>query len=102
MVDEGLDALLVQRDLAGYPPYKQLGNWVMSAWATLWAGGPLHDVESGYRIFRARGPRQRPRLLPGLQVLRDRRGRHRPVAARVQGPQRRARAGADLPVADVA
>jgi hypothetical protein len=25
----------------------------MSAWATLWAGFPLPDVESGYRIFRA-------------------------------------------------
>jgi glycosyltransferase involved in cell wall biosynthesis len=51
-VHEGLDALLVRRDLAGYPLYKQLGNWTMSAWATLWAGSPLPDVESGYRIFR--------------------------------------------------
>ena len=34
-VDEGLDALLVQRDLSTYPPYKQAGNWVMSTWATL-------------------------------------------------------------------
>jgi glycosyltransferase involved in cell wall biosynthesis len=53
MVHEGLDALLVQRDLAGYPRYKQLGNRLLSAWASLWAGGPLPDVESGYRIFRA-------------------------------------------------
>ena len=53
MVHEGLDALLVQRDLSGYPFYKQLGNRLLSAWATLWAGGPLLDVESGYRIFRA-------------------------------------------------
>ena len=53
MEDEGLDALLVQRDLSTYPPYKQAGNWVMSTWATLWSGGvPLKDVESGYRIFR--------------------------------------------------
>ncbi|MFZ4519283.1 MAG: glycosyltransferase family 2 protein [Microthrixaceae bacterium] len=52
-VEEGLDALLVQRDLSTYPPYKQVGNWVMSTWATLWAGGVrLKDVESGYRIFR--------------------------------------------------
>jgi len=52
-VDEDLDALLVQRDLSTYPPYKQAGNWVMSTWATLWAGGvKLNDVESGYRIFR--------------------------------------------------
>jgi glycosyltransferase involved in cell wall biosynthesis len=53
MLHDGLDALLVQRDLEGYPLYKQLGNRLLSAWATLWAGGPLLDVESGYRIFRA-------------------------------------------------
>jgi glycosyltransferase involved in cell wall biosynthesis len=50
--DEQLDALIVRRDLSTYPRYKQLGNWVMSTWATLWAGHPLPDVESGYRIFR--------------------------------------------------
>ncbi len=53
MLHDGLDALLVQRDLSGYPFYKQLGNRMLSAWASLWAGGPLLDVESGYRIFRA-------------------------------------------------
>jgi glycosyltransferase involved in cell wall biosynthesis len=53
MLHEGLDALLVRRDLSGYPRYKQLGNQLLSAWASLWAGGPLLDVESGYRIFRA-------------------------------------------------
>jgi glycosyltransferase involved in cell wall biosynthesis len=53
MLHEGLDALLVQRDLAGYPRYKQAGNRLLSAWASLWAGAPLPDVESGYRIFRA-------------------------------------------------
>ena len=52
MLDERLDALLVRRDLSSYPRYKQLGNWVMATWATLWAGSPLPDVESGYRIFR--------------------------------------------------
>jgi glycosyltransferase involved in cell wall biosynthesis len=52
-VAEGLDALIVQRDLSAYPPYKRIGNWVMSAWASLWAGRRLRDVESGYRIFRA-------------------------------------------------
>ena len=49
----GLDALIVQRDLSTYPLYKRIGNWVMSAWASLWAGHRLRDVESGYRIFRA-------------------------------------------------
>ena len=53
MLHEGLDALLVRRDLSGYPRYKQLGNQLLSVWASLWAGGPLLDVESGYRIFRA-------------------------------------------------
>lgn len=53
MLDEKLDALLVRRDLSTYPVYKQAGNALLSWWATLWAGGvKLHDVESGYRIFR--------------------------------------------------
>jgi glycosyltransferase involved in cell wall biosynthesis len=52
-VAEGLDALIVQRDLSTYPLYKRSGNWVVSAWASLWAGHRLRDVESGYRIFRA-------------------------------------------------
>jgi glycosyltransferase involved in cell wall biosynthesis len=52
-VAEGLDALIVQRDLSTYPPYKRFGNWLVSAWASLWAGHRLRDVESGYRIFRA-------------------------------------------------
>jgi uncharacterized membrane protein len=50
---EGLDALLVRRDLSTYPLFKRLGNATMSAWASLWAGQRLSDVESGYRIFRA-------------------------------------------------
>jgi glycosyltransferase involved in cell wall biosynthesis len=50
---EGLDALLVRRDLSTYPAYKRTGNWLISAWASLWAGYRLYDVESGYRIFRA-------------------------------------------------
>lgn len=53
VMSEDLDALLVRRDLSSYPSYKQLGNALLSAWATLWAGSPLPDVESGYRIFRA-------------------------------------------------
>jgi glycosyltransferase involved in cell wall biosynthesis len=52
-VDEGADAVLAQRDLSSYPRYKQLGNTVLSRWATWWARSPLLDVESGYRVFRA-------------------------------------------------
>ncbi len=51
-VDEKLDALLVRRDLSGYPLAKRAGNWVLSAWASLWARHRLSDVESGYRVFR--------------------------------------------------
>jgi glycosyltransferase involved in cell wall biosynthesis len=53
MERDGLDALLVRRDLSTYPLYKRSGNWLISAWASLWAGYRLYDVESGYRIFRA-------------------------------------------------
>jgi glycosyltransferase involved in cell wall biosynthesis len=51
-VDECLDALLVRRDLSMYPWVKRIGNRLLSAWASLWAGSRLDDVESGYRVFR--------------------------------------------------
>jgi peptidoglycan/xylan/chitin deacetylase (PgdA/CDA1 family) len=50
--DERLDANLARRDLSYHGPFKRTGNWVVSRWASLWAGSPLFDVESGYRIFR--------------------------------------------------
>jgi len=49
---EGLDANIARRDLSYHGPFKRTGNWVLSKWASAWAGAPLHDVESGYRIFR--------------------------------------------------
>ena len=52
VVGEGLDALLVRRNLSTYPRYKRTGNWLISAWASVWAGARLNDVESGYRVFR--------------------------------------------------
>ena len=52
---DGLDGLMARRDFSLYPAYKKAGNWVMSAWATLWSGQRFYDVESGYRVFRA-GP----------------------------------------------
>ncbi len=51
-IAEGLDAMLARRDLSYHGPYKKLGNSLLSGWASLWAGNRLHDVESGYRIFR--------------------------------------------------
>ena len=52
VLDERLDALMAQRDLSDYPAVKRVGNWVVSAWASMWAGTRLRDVESGYRAFR--------------------------------------------------
>jgi peptidoglycan-N-acetylglucosamine deacetylase len=49
---EGLDANIARRDLSYHGPFKRTGNWLLSKWASGWAGAPLHDVESGYRIFR--------------------------------------------------
>ncbi|HEY5014225.1 MAG TPA: NAD-dependent epimerase/dehydratase family protein [Acidimicrobiia bacterium] len=51
-VDEHVDAMLARRDLSYHGPFKTFGNWVLSAWASVWAGQRLYDVESGYRIFR--------------------------------------------------
>jgi hypothetical protein len=52
MVGDGLDALLVGRDLSGAPAHKRAGNYARSAWSSLWAGGHLPAVESGCQIFR--------------------------------------------------
>ena len=54
LVDDELDAIIARRDLSDYPRYKRMGNALLSRWATIWAGHPLYDVESGYRIFRLR------------------------------------------------
>ena len=51
-IAEDIDAMLAQRDLSYHGLYKRAGNYVLSLWASLWAGTRLRDVESGYRIFR--------------------------------------------------
>ncbi len=51
--EERADAVIARRDLSRYPLLKRLGNRVMSRWATMWAGSPLPDAESGFRVFRA-------------------------------------------------
>jgi dolichol-phosphate mannosyltransferase len=51
-LDEGFDAVVARRDLSTYTLYKRLGNWLMSLWASFWAGKRLYDVESGFRVFR--------------------------------------------------
>ncbi len=51
-LEEHLDANLARRDLSYHRAFKKSGNWILSRWASLWAGTRLLDVESGYRIFR--------------------------------------------------
>ncbi|HEX5480740.1 MAG TPA: glycosyltransferase family 2 protein [Dehalococcoidia bacterium] len=51
----GADAVIARRDFRLYPLYKRAGNWLMSAWASIWSGRRFRDVESGYRAFRV-GP----------------------------------------------
>lgn len=51
-IAEGADAVIGRRDFRLYPLYKRAGNWLMSAWASIWAGRRFADVESGYRAFR--------------------------------------------------
>lgn len=51
-IEEGADAVIGRRDFRLYPLYKRAGNWIMSAWATIWSGRRFADVESGYRAFR--------------------------------------------------
>ena len=51
-IEDGADAVIGRRDFRLYPLYKRTGNWIMSAWATLWSGRRFQDVESGYRAFR--------------------------------------------------
>src|SRR5262249_30278265 len=43
-IDEHLDANLARRDLSYHHAWKKSGNWLVSKWATLWAGSPLRDV----------------------------------------------------------
>lgn len=69
---EGLAALRAERDLkgSGYPVHKRLGNFIMSAWSTLWAGRVWKDVESGFNVYRA-GP-----LMEALQYYKGHRYSH--------------------------
>ncbi len=64
IADDGADAVTARRDFRLYPLYKRLGNWLMSAWASIWGGRRFQDVESGYRAFKV-GP-----LLDALQYYK--------------------------------
>lgn len=52
-VDREADVLLTRRDFRGYPRYKRVGNWGLSLWASWLSGHRYHDVECGFRAFRA-------------------------------------------------
>jgi glycosyltransferase involved in cell wall biosynthesis len=51
-MNEHIDAMLARRDMSYHGAYKRFGNFVLSAWASMWAAQRLYDVESGYRVFR--------------------------------------------------
>jgi len=50
--EDRADAVIARRDFRLYPLYKRIGNWLMSAWASIWGGRRFADVESGFRAFR--------------------------------------------------
>ena len=54
MVDGNWDVVLTRRDFSKYPVYKKVGNWGLSVIARLLSGFPYRDVESGFRLVRAR------------------------------------------------
>lgn len=46
------DVVVGARDLRMYPPYKRVGNRLLSVWATLLSGQRYADAECGMRLFR--------------------------------------------------
>ncbi len=46
------DAVIARRDFGYHGWYKRLGNIVMTALGSLFAGNRMHDIESGYRLMR--------------------------------------------------
>jgi glycosyltransferase involved in cell wall biosynthesis len=54
VVEDDLDVLLVCRDFSCYPRYKVWGNRFLTFLARMVSGFPYRDVESGFRLVRAR------------------------------------------------
>lgn len=48
----GFDVATVRRDFSLYPPYKRLGNGLLSLWATALCGQRYHDIEAGMRVMK--------------------------------------------------
>lgn len=51
-VSMDLDMLLTRRDFSHYPRFKKIGNWGLSAFASLLGGYRYRDVECGLRVIR--------------------------------------------------
>jgi len=51
-VSENLDMLLTRRDFSHYPRFKKVGNWGLSAFASVLGGYRYRDVECGLRVIR--------------------------------------------------
>ena len=51
--EQDVDLMLARRYLSGYPWFKHIGNWGLSTWASLLTMHRYHDVECGFRVFRA-------------------------------------------------
>lgn len=49
-----VDIVLARRDFSNYPRYKRIGNWGLTLIASVLSGFRYRDVESNYRISRAR------------------------------------------------
>jgi len=49
-----LDMLLTRRDFSHYPRFKKVGNWGLSAFASVLGGYRYQDVECGLRVIRLR------------------------------------------------
>jgi glycosyltransferase involved in cell wall biosynthesis len=54
MTEKKIDYLITRRDFKGYPLLKRIGNKLMSAFVSLITFKRFHDIESGYRVMKAR------------------------------------------------
>lgn len=52
LLERGADVVLGRRELTGYPRYKQVGNALLSTWASVLSGHHYTDVECGFRALR--------------------------------------------------
>lgn len=51
---KNLEIVITKRDFSIYPFYKKIGNKIFSIWASILGGFRFNDIESGFRVFKAR------------------------------------------------